>query len=136
MGQQQLLLLVIGVILVGLAVMAGLTAIQTHIRQDEADGLVDRSLAIATYAYYWKSRNDPFAGGDQSYENLATNGMGTLSLDTATVRGRFDITNAWPDSVEITAVSSRYPDIGVRIVVDQYNIKRTTVRFDGTFALN
>ena len=136
MGQQQLLLLVIGVILVGLAVMAGLSAMQTHIRQDEADGLVDRSLAIATYAYNWKSRNNPFAGGDQSYENLADDGMGTLALDLETVRGRFDITNAWPDSVEITAVSTRYPEIGVRVVVDQYNVKRTVVRYDGTFVLN
>lgn len=136
MGQQQLLLLIIGVILVGFAVMAGLSALQTSFRQDEADGLIDRSLAIATYAYYWKSRNDPFAGGDQSYEDLATDGMETLSMEPETIRGRFDITNAWPDSVEITAVSTRYPDVGVRIVVDQYNIKRTTVRFDGTYVLN
>ena len=63
-------------------------------------------------------------------------GWARSSLDPETVRGRFDITNAWADSVEITAVSTRYPDIGVRIVVDQYNIKRTTVRFDGTFVLN
>ena len=136
MGQQQLLLLIIGVILVGLAVMAGLTAMQTHIRQDEADGLVDRSLAIATYAYSWKSRNDPFNGGDQSYESLAADGMETLSLDLETVRGRFDITNAWADSVEITAVSLRYPNVGVRVIVDQYNVKRTVIRYDGTFVLN
>ncbi len=136
MGQQQLLLLIIGVILVGLAVMAGLTAVQKYTQQDEADGLVDRSLAIATYAFYWKSRQDPFAGGDQSYEGLGADGMGTLSLNPETVRGRFAITAAWADSVEITAVSTRYPDIGVRVVLDQFNIRRTTVRFDGTLVLN
>ncbi len=136
MGQQQLLLLVIGIILVGLAVVAGISAVQKYTRQDESDGLLDRSLAIATQAVYWKTKNDPFAGGDQSYAALATNGMQTLALDTATVRGRFDVTGAWPDSVEITAVSSRYPDIGVRITVDQYEIKRTVVAYDSSITLN
>ena len=136
MGQQQLILLVIGIVLVGFAVMAGLAAMETSMKQNEADGLLDRSLSIATNAYFWKSRNDPFAGGDQSYENLSSGGMELLALDTETIRGQFDITNAWPDSVEITAVSSRYPEIGVRVVVDQYNVKRTVISYDGTFVLN
>ncbi len=136
MGQQQLLLLVIGVILVGLAVVAGIAAVQKYTRQDEADGLLDRSLAIASQAVYWKTKNDPFAGGNQSYAELATDGMQTLALDTATVRGRFRITGAWVDSVEISAVSVRYPDIGVRVTVDQYDIKRTVVAYDSTIGLN
>jgi hypothetical protein len=135
MGQQQLLLLVIGVVLVGFAVLAGFAAIEKHTKQDEADGLLDRTLAIATHAVYWKTKNDPFAGGDQSYANLATDGMATLALDTATVRGSFDITGAWADSVEISAVSSRYPDIGVRVTVEQYDIKRTVVAYDGSITL-
>lgn len=135
MGQQQLLLLVIGIILVGFAVVAGIAAVQKYTRQDEADGLLDRSLAIATQAVYWKTKNDPFAGGDQSYAGLATDGMSKLALDTSTVRGSFNITNAWPDSIEITAVSSRYPDIGVRVTVDQYEIKRTIVAYDSSITL-
>ena len=136
MGQQQLLLLVIGVILVGFAVIAGLAAVQKYTRQDEADGLLDRTLAISSQAVYWKTKNDPFAGGDQSYAALATNGMQTLALDTATVRGRFRITGAWADSVEVSAVSTRYPDIGVRVTVDQYDIKRTVVAYDSSITLD
>ena len=136
MGQQQLLLLVIGVVLVAFAVLAGFSAMETHTRQDEADGLLDRTLAIATHAAYWKTKNDPFAGGDQSYLELASGGMETLALDSATVRGRFAITGAWPDSVEITAVSSRYDDIGVRVVVHNYSVKRTNVAYDGTITMD
>ncbi len=136
MGQQQLLLLVIGIVLVGLAVVAGISAVQKYTRQDEADGLLDRSLAIASQAVYWKTKNDPFAGGDQSYAGLAVDGMAKLALDTATVRGTFDITGAWPDSIEVTAVSARYPDIGVRVTVDQYEIKRTVVAYDSSITLN
>ncbi len=135
MGQQQLLLMVIAIILVGFAVIAGIAAVQKYTRQDEADGLLDRSLAISTQAVYWKTKNDPFAGGDQSYASLAVDGMERLALDTATVRGRFAITGAWADSVEITAVSLRYPDIGVRITVDEYEIKRTVVAYDSTITL-
>lgn len=135
MGQQQLLLLVIGVVLVGFSVLAAFTAIEKHTRQDEADGLLDRTLAIATHAVYWKTKNDPFNGGNQSYADLAADGMQTLALDTATVRGRFDITGAWVDSLEISAVSSRYPDIGVRVTVDRYDIKRTVVAYDGSITL-
>lgn len=136
MGQQQLLLLIIGVILVGLAVMAGMTAFHEASRKDEADSLVSHTLDVATSAYYWKSKNDPFAGGDQSYERLGTDGMQQLAMDRDRMRGLFDITNAWADSIEITAVSYRYPDIGVRVILDQENIRRTEIRFDGTITLN
>jgi hypothetical protein len=135
MGQQQLLLLVIGIVVVGFAVLAGFDAIQKHTRQDEADGLLDRTLAIATHAVYWKTKNDPFNGGNQSYAGLATDGMKALALDTTTVRGQFDITGAWADSLEITAVSSRYPDIAVRVTVERYDIKRTLVAYDGSITL-
>jgi len=136
MGQQQLLLLIIGVVLVGLAVMAGLIAFQEASRKDEADSLVSHTLDVATSAYYWKSKNDPFAGGDQSYELLGTNGLEQLAMQRDRMRGLFDITEAWADSIEITAVSYRYPDIGVRVILDHENIRRTTIRFDGTITLN
>ena len=131
MGQQQLLLLVIGIALVALAVVAGFTAFNEASRQDEADSLVAHTLDVATSAYYWKSKNDPFAGGDESYERLGTNGMEQLSMERDRMRGHFDITNAWADSIEITAVSYRYPEIMVRVTLDQNNIRRTRISFDG-----
>ena len=136
MGQQQLLLLIIGVVTVGLAVVAGFTAFNEASRKDEADSLVSHTLDVATSAYYWKSKNDPFAGGDQSYERLGENGMAQLAMERDRMRGLFDITNAWADSLEITAVSARYPDIGVQVILDQYNIRRTKIAFDGTISLN
>jgi hypothetical protein len=135
MGQQQLLLLVIGLVIVGMAVMAGFTAFNEASRKDEADSLVSHSLDIATSAFYWKSKNDPFAGGDQSYERLGTEGMEQLAMERDRLRGLFDITNTWADSIEITAVSARYPDIGVRVILDQNNIRRTSIAFDGSITM-
>lgn len=135
MGQQQLLLLVISVILVGLAVVATFTILDRNYQQDEADGLLDRSLAIATQAAYWKAKNDPFAGGNQSYGKLVSGGMARLALDSVNVRGRFSITSATPNTLEVTGVSDRYPGIGVRVFVEGYKIDSSRVHFDGTFTL-
>ena len=132
MGQQQLLLLIIGVVLVGLAVMAGFEILQKGYRQDEADGLLDRSLAIASHAVYWKTRSDPFAGGNQSYAELGEGGLALLALDSTNVRGRFRITDATENTLEVTGVSDRYPTVGVRVYVSGYAIDSSVVRHNGT----
>lgn len=135
MGQQQLLLLVIGVVLVGLAVMASFTILERNYRQDEADGLLDRALSIATHAVYWKTKNDPFAGGNQSYARLASDGIGTLALDSTNVRGRFSITDATVNTLEVTGVSDRYPGIAVRVYVRGYDVDSSRVVFNGEISL-
>lgn len=135
MGQQQLLLLVIGVVMVGLAVMGGMYAFQHHAMQDEADGLLDRSLSIASYAVQWKMTNDPFAGGNQSYAQLADGGLDRLALSETTIRGRFAITDATVNTMEITAVSERYPNVGVRVFVEGYDIPRSEISAAGTIQI-
>ncbi len=135
MGQQQLLLLVIGVVLVALAVMAAFPALERGFKQDEADGLLDRALAISTYAVQWKTTKDPFNGGNQSYAPLATNGLETLAMGETTIRGRFGITAATQTTLEITGVSDRYPGIGVRVYVTNYDVDSSRVSFDGEIGL-
>ena len=131
MGQQQLLLLVIGIVLVGIAVMAGFEVLQRHYRKDEADGLLDRSLTIATHAVSWKTRSDMFAGGNQSYEELGDGGLELLALDDENIRGHYAITHATRDSLEITGVSDRYQEVGVRVYVVRYDIERSELDFNG-----
>lgn len=131
MGQQQLLLLVVGVIIVAVAVMAAFPVVQRGLRQDEADGLLNRSLAIATSAAKWKMTNDPFHGGNQSYAALQTNGLALLAMDSLNVRGTYRITRATENTVEVTGLSSRYPGVGVRVFVRGYDIDSSRVAFDG-----
>lgn len=135
MGQQQLLLLVIGVVLVGIATLAAYEALDRNYRQDEADGLLERGLALATHAAGWHSVNLQFGGGSGSYERLATHGIGMLSMDSTTVRGRYRFTRATPTTLEITGVSTRRPDIGIRVFVTDFQIDSSRVSFDGEFSL-
>ena len=135
MGQQQLLLLVIGIVLVGIAVMAAFEVLDRNYKQDEADGLLNRALALSAHAVYWKSKNDPFAGGNQSYENLVPGGIEALALHGENVRGRFDFTGATENTLEITGVSDRFPAVGVRVYIRDYAIDSSRVAFDGSLSL-
>ncbi len=134
MGNLQLLLLVFGVIIVGMAVLTGFEAMDKKLKQSAADNLVDRNLSIATDAVYWKTKRDPFNGGNAEYTGLATDGMQTLFLGEETHNGVFKITNATATELEITSVSTRYPDIGVRTLIQDYEIVSTDVAYDGTIS--
>ncbi len=136
MGQQQLLLLIIGVVLVGIAVMAAFPILDKSFKQDEADALLDRGLAITGMAVQWKITNDPFNGGNQSYERLAAGGLRSLGLDSTTVRGRFRITDATPTTLEVTGVSDRYEGIAVRVFVDLYDVVSSDISFEGEISLD
>ncbi|WP_424520189.1 hypothetical protein [Rubrivirga sp.] len=116
--------------------MAAFPALDRSFRQDEADGLIDRSLAIAGYAVQWKITSDPYAGGNMSYERLADRGLRTLGLDTTTVRGRFAITEATPSRLVVTGVSERFPGIGVRAYITDYDVDSSIVDFDGGITLD
>lgn len=135
MGQQQLLLLVISVVLVGAATVTAFTVLERGYQQDEADGLLDRGLTIATNAVQWKATMDPYNGGNQSYEGLADNGLEALALGSETVRGRFAITAASERTLEVTGVSDRRPGIGIRVYVRDYAVDSSHVSFDGDITL-
>ncbi len=135
MGQQQLLLLVISIIVVAFAVMAGFSAAETKLKQSEADTLISRNLSIASEAVFWKTKRDPYNGGNASYAGLATDGMQKLFLGESTHNGVFKITHATTNELQITAVSTNYPLIGVRTYVRDYSIDSTKIAYDGSITV-
>lgn len=135
MGQQQLLLIVIGVVLVGVAVMTGFEAMEKKLQQNAADALIDRNLAIATEAVYWKTKSDPYSGGNAEYTGLENGGMQKLFVGEETMNGVFKITRATDSELEITAVSTQYPNVGARTLVRHYEIVQTDVQYDGSITV-
>ncbi|MEM8484680.1 MAG: hypothetical protein AAF564_03985 [Bacteroidota bacterium] len=136
MGQQQLLLLVMGIIIVGFSVMAGVQIVEKNFRQHNADMLIDRGLMIAQSALAWKAQADPFEGGNASYSGLENAGFKKLFLGEETENGIFKISMAQGDSLELVAVSKRFPEVGIRVNVSDQEIYRTTVRYDGSITLD
>ena len=136
MGQQQLLLLVFCIIIVAVSVIAGLFAMDEKMRQSATDTLISRNLTIASEAVFWKTKRDPYSGGNASYAGLETDGMKKLFLGETTNDGFFRITLADDNNLQITAVSLRYPELGVRTFIYEYQIDSTIVRYDGSITAN
>ena len=135
MGQQQLLLLVLGTIIVGFAIVAGLQVFEKNYRQHDADLLLDRAFMITHSAIAWKAQADPYAGGNASYSGLEDGGFEKLFLGEETETGIFRITKAVNDSLELRAVSKRFPEVGIRVLVVGEEFNQTDILFDGSIRL-
>lgn len=124
-----------GVIIAGLAVVSGIVAFQEKMRQFEMDHIVNRNLKIASAAALWKTKRDPYDGGNASYSRLAENGLARLNLEVDTGRAIFEITEADEQTLIITGVSTEYPEIGARTWVNSYEVDSTIVSFDNDFTI-
>ncbi|MEX0822346.1 MAG: hypothetical protein WD021_09395 [Rhodothermales bacterium] len=131
MGQQQLLLLVLGIVIVGLAVVVGIQAFGENQKKANADALVNDAIRIASDAQAWKLKPAAFGGGanETGFENLSLPQMGYELTDGAyeNLNGRFSIAataasviitgNSLPDSgndnqVVVTVAGTAPTDIG------------------------
>lgn len=63
MGQQQLLLLVLGIVIVGLAVVVGIQAFSENQKKANTDSLVSDAIRIASDAQAWRLKPAAFGGG-------------------------------------------------------------------------
>jgi len=68
MGQQQLLLLVLGIVIVGLAVVVGIQAFSENQKKANADAIVNDAIRIASDAQAWKLKPAAFGGGAAATE--------------------------------------------------------------------
>lgn len=62
MGQQQLLLLVLGAVLVAVAILGALMIFEENFKKSNAEALISDAVNIATAAQSWKVRPTTFGG--------------------------------------------------------------------------
>ena len=62
MGQQQLLLLVLGIVIVGIAILVGINAYSENSVKSNWDSLLQDALRIASDAQAWKAKPELFGG--------------------------------------------------------------------------
>lgn len=67
MGQQQLLLIILGVIIVGIAIAVGLSLFAANSVQANKDAMINDINNLAANAYQFKIRPASMAGGGGSY---------------------------------------------------------------------
>lgn len=132
MGQQQVLLLVFGTFVVGIAVYMGIDILETKTRQIHADLLMSYAVQVSSQATVWRTKETQLIGGGRDYSELNIDGMEVLALHEDWPPGVVKITHASRDSLIITGISNHYDDVGVRVHVSGVNIVQTSVAFDGT----
>lgn len=69
MGQQQLLLVILGVIIVGIAIAVGIALFGSSSVSSNKDAIVNDLLNLAADAYQYKTRPVTMGGGGNSYAN-------------------------------------------------------------------
>ena len=78
MGQQQLLLLVLGIVIVGLAVVAGINAFEENQEKSTKDAIVNEGMRVATDVKAYALKPDQLGGGGGSLpDNLSDAGFET-----------------------------------------------------------
>ena len=84
MGQQQLLLLVLGVVLVGLAVVVGISAFGENQKKNNLDLITNDAVRLAAGVQAWKMRPKAQGGGqsDANYTNFSFAQLGITPAGT------------------------------------------------------
>lgn len=76
MGQQQLLLLVLGMVIVGIAVVAGIQAFSEGKAKADRDAAVSDAMRLISDVQAWKLKPTAFGGGggadDNEFQNLGS----------------------------------------------------------------
>ncbi len=112
MGQQQLLLIILGVIIVGIAIAVGLSSFSAQSIQSNRDAIINDLNNLAAQAYQYRIRPTSMGGGQGDYTNFSipskmqTNENGTYVSSTS------------QNSIVFTATSAQNPTNTVQVTID------------------
>ena len=112
MGQQQLLLIILGVIIVGIAIAVGLSLFSAQSVQSNRDAIIDDLNNLAAQAYQFRIRPTSMGGGQGDYTTFAiptkmkTNENATYSSAPTT------------NQIVFTAVSAQNASNSVTVTID------------------
>jgi hypothetical protein len=102
MGQQQLLLIVLGVIVVGIAVAAGMGLFSSNKESSIKDELVNQNLAIGAAAQQYFSKPTSMGGGNQSFLNFGQT-QSPLGKMAFTTNGTYGVGAGTATNILVTA---------------------------------
>ncbi|MDW7682282.1 MAG: hypothetical protein SCK70_17090 [bacterium] len=86
MGQQQLLLIVLAVIIVGIAIVVGINMFSASASAANQDAVVNDCLDLAGKAYQWAIKSESMGGGNNSFDNIDFTKLGLSVAKNANPR--------------------------------------------------
>ncbi len=132
MGQQQLLLIVLGVIIVGIAVVVGINVFTASSVQANRDAVISDCTTLGSMAQQYYRKPVALGGGGNAFNTsggAASNWALPATLDT-TGNGTYSINITAANSLTITGVGTETGDNGtapvnVSVVVSPTNMTTT-----------
>ncbi|HED07098.1 MAG TPA: hypothetical protein ENI57_03175 [Ignavibacteria bacterium] len=122
MGQQQLLLIVLGVIIVGIAVVVGINLFNANAISANRDGVISDLNNLGTMAQQYYKKPTSMAGGGNTFTGWTV----PASLDT-TANGTYTATVS-AQSVIIVGVGTETGDDGTNKVKATATVKPTSIK--------
>jgi len=91
MGQQQLLLLILSAVIVGVAIVMGINMFGENATQANQDAVLQDVLTLATRAQAWYRRPTQLGGGGRDYTSVS---LTTLNFASPNSNGSYAITGS------------------------------------------
>ncbi len=122
MGQQQLLLILLGVIVVGVAIVAGINIFTAHAVEAKRDLVLHECVELASMAQQYYRKPSEMGGGGRSFS-----GWTIPSTLVTTENGHFTA-NVSPSSITLTGVGNEIVSgsDSVKVQVTVYSDSYTT----------
>jgi Tfp pilus assembly protein PilE len=100
MGQQQLLLIILGVIVVGIAVAVGITMFQDNAVSANRDAVTNDLVNLASRAQQYYRRPTALSGGGNSFVGLTADaaGLAKLTSKSSNANGTYSVQTAGTSS--------------------------------------
>ncbi|MFP8488351.1 hypothetical protein ACKGJO_04555 [Gracilimonas sp. Q87] len=113
MGQQQLFLIILVTILVGIATIVAINTMQATRANANYDAIRQTMLDASVKAQGYYMKNDMMGGGGKSFQNIS---MEIIELEPNNEHGTFSISDIGDDSFTITAIPAAGGDNIVGVV--------------------
>jgi len=142
MGQQQLLLLVLGIVIVGIAVVAGIQAFSEGKAKAQQDAAVTDAMRIISDTQAWALKPQAFGGGDGATDGFTSVHLKALGYPVSTSGSAYLTTNGcFTLSGDATAATLTVNQLGDTEVAGEDKTTCAgeliaTVTIDGTTSLD
>ncbi len=126
MGQQQLLLVILSIIVVGVAIAMGILLFSTNAIEQKRNEIINECALLASEAQLYFRKPKDLGGGGKSFVGW------TVPLQYATTEvGRFDASVVSPTEVKITGTGNEVLTSGdsvkVELTVNSFNYQTTII---------
>jgi Tfp pilus assembly protein PilE len=123
MGQQQLLIILLTVIIVGVAIALAITYFKSHQQEVEIDEVINEMNHIDARAQEWYRKPTEFGGGSGSFAEFT---LQSISQPDSTDLAKFKIISRYPASLGIQAVGKSNFTVDVVVYPDSIGSYQVT----------